>query len=71
MPSAAAANARMGCDADTACLGEVLGLRTLWAPAVVFRVEVGALMTRIGFEAHYTFIMIRTPQISIGNYLGP
>ena len=49
MPSAAAANARMGCDADTACLREVLGLGTLWGPVVVLRVEVGALMTRIGF----------------------
>ena len=33
---------------------------------------IGALIIRIGvFGAHYTIIVIRNPQNSIGNYLGP
>ena len=33
--------------------------------------NVGALILRIGFGARYTIIIIRIPQNSIGNYLGP
>ena len=32
---------------------------------------IGALITRIGFGAHYTTFIVRNPQHSIGNYLGP
>ena len=32
--------------------------------------NIGALIIRIGFWAHYTIFIIRTPQNSIGTYLG-
>ena len=32
--------------------------------------NIGALIIRIGFGAHYTIIILRNPQNSIGNYLG-
>ena len=31
-------------------------------------VNIGALIVRIGFGAHYTIITIRSPQNGIGNY---
>ena len=36
---------------------------------VVSNVE--ALISRIGFWGHYTAIIVRNPQNSIGNYFGP
>ena len=33
--------------------------------------NVGALIIRIGFWGHYTMITLRSPQSSIGSYLGP
>ena len=33
--------------------------------------NIGALIIRIGFGAHYTIVIIRNAQNIIGNYLGP
>ena len=33
--------------------------------------NIGALIIRIGFGAHYIIVMVRNPQNSIGKYLGP
>ena len=35
------------------------------------RVDIGALIIKIGFGAHYTTVIIRRPQNSIRNYLDP
>ena len=55
-----------------------LELSILWEgllsiESVGFRVlgNVGALIIRIGFWAHYTIAIIKSSQTSIGNYLGP
>ena len=33
--------------------------------------NIGALIVKIGFGAHYTIIILRNPQNGRGNYLGP
>ena len=38
---------------------------------LTWRLNVRALINRIGSWAHYNIIRIRTPQDSIGNHLGP
>ena len=43
--------------------------RTFWSKTNA--ANIGASIIRIGFGAHYTIVMIRNPQNSIGTYSGP